>query len=141
MKLSPRDAAGYFARPDPARTGLLIYGGDAMRVALRRQEVIAALIGPKGDEEMRLARMTGAELRKDPAMLLDAVKAQSFFPGPLVAFVEEATDAVAATVTAALEDWDRWRCAGDRDRRTAQGQFETAQAVRRAQECLCCGPL
>ena len=105
MKLSPRDAAGYFARPDPARTGLLIYGGDAMRVALKRQQVIAALIGPKGDEEMRLARMTGAELRKDPAMLLDAIKAQSFFPGPRVAFVEEANDTVAPIVTAALEDW------------------------------------
>ncbi|MCF3594818.1 DNA polymerase III subunit delta [Rhodobacteraceae bacterium LMO-12] len=105
MKLSPRDAAGYFAKPDPKRTGVLIYGGDAMRVALRRQEVIAALIGPKGDEEMRLARMSGAELRKDPAMLLDAIKAQSFFPGPRVAFVEEANDTVTPTVTAALEAW------------------------------------
>jgi DNA polymerase-3 subunit delta len=105
MKLSPRDAAGYFAKPDPARTGLLIYGGDAMRVALRRQEVIAALIGPQGDEEMRLARMPGAELRKDPAMLLDAIKAQSFFPGPRVAFVEDATDVVAPVVTAALAEW------------------------------------
>ena len=45
MKLTPRDAKPYFARPDPARTGLLIYGGDAMRVALKRQQVIAALIG------------------------------------------------------------------------------------------------
>ena len=53
MKLSPRDAVGYFARPEPDRTGLLIYGSDAMRVALRRQEVIAALIGPNGDDEMR----------------------------------------------------------------------------------------
>lgn len=105
MKLSPRDAAGYFAKPDPKRTGVLIYGGDAMRVALRRQEVIAALIGPKGDEEMRLARMSGAELRKDPAMLVDAIKAQSFFPGPRVAFVEEANDTVTPTVTAALEAW------------------------------------
>ncbi|MCE8468645.1 DNA polymerase III subunit delta, partial [Rhodovulum sulfidophilum] len=43
MKLSPRDAAGYFARPDPDRPGLLIYGNDAMRVALKRQQVIAAL--------------------------------------------------------------------------------------------------
>jgi DNA polymerase-3 subunit delta len=82
MKLSPRDAPGYFARPDAARPGLLIYGADGMRVALRRQQVIKALIGPQGEEEMRLTRMTAADLRKDPAMLLDAVKAQGFFPGP-----------------------------------------------------------
>ena len=71
MKLSPRDAPAYFARPDPDKTGLLIYGTDAMRVALKRQEVIAALIGPQGEEEMRLTRIQAGELRKDPAMLLD----------------------------------------------------------------------
>lgn len=105
MKLSPRDAPGYFKRPDPDKAGLLIYGQDGMRVALRRQEVIAALIGPQGEEEMRLARMNAAELRKDPAMLLDAVKAQGFFPGPRVAFVEDANDTVAPIVIDALADW------------------------------------
>ena len=105
MKLSPRDAPAYFARPDPTRPGLLIYGADAMRVALRRQEVIAALLGPNGEEEMRLARMTGAELRKDPAALDAAMKAQSFFPGQRVAFLEEANDAVIDAVAAALEEW------------------------------------
>lgn len=105
MKLSPRDAVGYFARPDASRTGLLIYGADTMRVALRRQEVIAALIGPNGDDEMRLARIPAADLRKDPAMLSDAIKAQSFFPGPRVAFVESATDTVTPIITAAINDW------------------------------------
>ena len=44
MKLSSRDAPGYFARPDSDKMGLLIYGGDAMRIALKRQEVIAGLV-------------------------------------------------------------------------------------------------
>ena len=105
MKLSGRDAPGYFARPEPQRTGLLIYGQDGMRVALKRQEVIAALIGPQGEDEMRLARIPAGELRKDPAMLLDAIKAQGFFPGPRVAFVEDATDALTPTITDALADW------------------------------------
>ena len=105
MKLTGRDANQYFAKPDPNRTGLLIYGADAMRVALKRQEVIAALIGPNGDEEMRLSRIPGAELRKDPALLLDHVKAQSFFPGPRVAFVEDAGDANAPQISMALADW------------------------------------
>jgi DNA polymerase-3 subunit delta len=105
VKLSTRDATAYFAKPDPARTGLLIYGADAMRVALRRQEVIKALIGPEGEDEMRLARISAADLRKDPALLLDAVKAQGFFPGPRVAFVEDASDGLADTIGAALADW------------------------------------
>lgn len=105
MKLSPRDAPSYFSKPDPARPGILIYGGDAMRVALRRQEVVAALLGPNGEEEMRFTRMSGAELRKDPAMLDAAMKAQGFFPGQRVAFLEEAQDAVVDAVSAALTDW------------------------------------
>lgn len=105
MKLSGREAPGYFARPDPDRPGLLIYGTDATRVSLRRQEVVKALTGPEGEAEMRITRLAGADLRRDPAALLDAVKAVGFFPGPRAAVVEDATDTVAGAVEAALQDW------------------------------------
>lgn len=105
MKLSPRDASGYFARPDPDKTGLLIYGADGMRIALKRQEVVAALVGPQGEEEMRLTRMNAAEVRRDPAMLTDAIKAVGFFPGPRVVFVEDATEVHSPALIPALEDW------------------------------------
>ena len=105
MKLSNRDASGYFAKPNPTATGLLIYGADAMRVALKRQQVIKALIGPEGEDEMRLTRIAAAELRRDKALLSDAIKAQGFFPGPRVAFVEDATDGLTETIAAALSDW------------------------------------
>ena len=105
MKLSPRDANAYFARPDPAKTGLLIYGGDAMRVALKRQEFLKHLLGEGAEEEMRLTRMPAAELRRDPAMLLDAIKAVGFFPGPRAAFVEDANDNIAKILIDALAEW------------------------------------
>ncbi len=105
MKLSTREAPGYFAKPNPNATGLLIYGSDAMRVALRRQEVIRALIGENGEDEMRLARIPAADLRKDPALLLDAIKAQGFFPGPRVAFVEDAGDGLSKTIGDGLSEW------------------------------------
>ncbi len=105
MKLAGAEASRYLAKPDPGRAGLLIYGADAMRVALKRQEVIAALIGPQGEAEMRLTRMSGADLRRDGTRLLDAVKSAGFFPGPRVAFVEDATDSLAETVAIALGEW------------------------------------
>ncbi|WP_415183666.1 DNA polymerase III subunit delta [Phaeovulum sp.] len=105
MKLTGPSANRYFAKPDPGRMGLLIFGADAMRVALKRQEVIAALIGPEGEGEMRLSRIPAADLRKDPAALGDAIKAQGFFPGQRVAFLEDATDALAPAVKAAVADW------------------------------------
>ncbi len=105
VKLTGAAAARYFARPDPARMGLLIFGADAMRVALRRQEVIAALIGPEGEGEMRLSRIPAGELRKDGALLSDAIRAQGFFPGQRVAFLEDATDTLAPLVADAVADW------------------------------------
>ncbi len=127
MKLSTREAVGYFAKPDPNRTGLLIYGADSMRVALRRQEVIAALIGPNGDDEMRLTRIPAAELRKDPALLSDAIKAQGFFPGPRVAFVEDATETHGKIITAALADWVE----GDAQVIVTAGQLTARSSLRK----------
>ncbi|MEM9585059.1 MAG: DNA polymerase III subunit delta [Pseudomonadota bacterium] len=105
MKLNARDARAFFSKPDASRTGLLIYGPDPMRTALRRQEVIAALVGPQGEEEMRLTRIPATDLRKDKAMLMDAMTAQGFFPGQRVAFVEDANDTVFPSIEAAVTEW------------------------------------
>lgn len=105
MKLSTRDAEAYFARPDPKAAGLLIYGADAMRVALKRQEVLENLLGPEADPEMRLTRLPAADLRSDPAALIDAMKARGFYPGPRAVFVEDAGDGLAPVIAAALEEW------------------------------------
>ena len=130
MKLSGRDAARYFAKPEPHRTGLLIFGADAMRVALKRQEVIAGLIGPEGEAEMRLTRIAASELRSDPALLSDAMKAQGFFPGPRVAFVEDAADGLAGTIRAALADWRE----GDAQLIVTAKQLNARSALRKAFE-------
>lgn len=127
MKLSPRDAPRYFAQPEPQRTGLLIYGPDAMRVALKRQQVIAELIGPQGEEEMRLTRINAADLRKDKAMLLDAIKAQGFFPGPRVAFVEDANETLAQVVIDALSEWQE----GDAQVIVTAGQLKATSKLRK----------
>ncbi len=130
MKLAPRDAGAYFAKPDPARTGLLIYGGDPMRVALKRQQVIKALIGEAGEEEMRLTRIPASDLRSDPALLMDAITSQGFFPGPRVAFVEDAADGLAKTITAALNGWQK----GDAQIIVTAKQLPARSALRKAFE-------
>jgi len=130
MKLAGAKAVGYFAKPDPNHCGILIYGGDSMRVALRRQEVIKALVGDKAEEEMRLTRMSGAELRKEPALVLDGLKAQGFFPGPRAVFIEEATDAIAPIVASALAEWQ----AGDATLVVTGGQLNARSKLRKAFE-------
>ena len=105
MNLKGQQAAKYLAAPDPKKAGLLIFGADAMRVALKRQEAILALVGPQGEAEMRLTRLPAADLRKDAAALSDAIRSAGFFPGPRVAFVEDATDGMAPLLAEALREW------------------------------------
>ncbi len=130
MKLTGNAATAYFRKPDPGHTGLLIFGADPMRVADKRQEAIAALVGPAGEEEMRLTRINAADLRKDPALLDDAIKAQGFFPGHRVAFVEDATDGLAKVIDAALQDWKP----GDAQIVVTAGQLTAKSALRKAFE-------
>lgn len=130
MKLASREAAAYFRNPDPAKAGLLIYGTDAMRVSLRRQEVVAALIGPDGAGEMRLERIEAGALRRDPALLLDGIRAQGFFPGPRVMLVDGANDAVADPIVTALAEWRP----GDAQIVATAGALKAASAIRKAFE-------
>ncbi|MEJ6403128.1 DNA polymerase III subunit delta [Yoonia sp. 2307UL14-13] len=130
MKLTGAAAQTYLRKPDPAHAGILIFGADPMRVATKRQEVIAALVGPTGEEEMRLTRINGADLRKDPALLDDAIKAHGFFPGHRVAFVEEATDTLAKIAAVALADWRD----GDAQIVMTAGQLTARSALRKAFE-------
>lgn len=105
MKLSPRDAQGFLTKPDPRVPGILIYGADAMRVAEKRKTLVAAHTGPEAETEMRLTRMAGADLRKDAAAMLDAIKAQGFFPGPRAVVLDDATDGTTDALMSALADW------------------------------------
>lgn len=130
MKLNTGQATAYFAKPNPEAAGLLIYGADGMRIALKRQQVVAALIGPQGEEEMRLTRIPAADLRKEPALLLDAVKAIGFFPGPRVALVEDANETVGPIITEALSEW----AAGDAQIVVTAGTLKPTSKLRKAFE-------
>jgi DNA polymerase-3 subunit delta len=107
MKLVGDKANNYFTNPDDSHTAILIYGSDTMRVALRRQELLEALLGDNAEEEMRLTRMSGSDLSSDPALLLDGLKANGFFPGLRAVFVEGAKDTNSAVIDAAIQDWQK----------------------------------
>ncbi|WP_323716347.1 DNA polymerase III subunit delta [Paracoccus aminovorans] len=127
MILKGAEIGRYVARPDPTRPALLVYGQDAMRVALKRAEAVKALVGPGAEEEMRLTRIPGADLRKDPAALLDAVKAVGFFPGQRVVLVDDTPDAAAPAVASALGEWR----AGDAVIVVAAGTLGKSSALRK----------
>lgn len=130
MKLTGRNAADFIRKPQATRAGILIFGADPMRVATARAQIVNALVGPQGESEMRLTRIAASDLRKDPALVNDAVKAQGFFPGPRVALVEDATDGLSKLMTTVLEDWRE----GDAQLVVTAGQLTAKSALRKVFE-------
>lgn len=127
MILKGGEIARYLSRPDPSRPALLIYGQDAMRVSLKRAEAVAALAGPDAEKDMRLTRLAGGDLRKDPAALLDAIKEVGFFPGQRVVLVEDTPDSAAPAIRTAIEEWQT----GDAAMVVTAGSLAKSSALRK----------
>lgn len=130
MKLQARDALGVMKAPDPNRPGLLIFGADTERVAVKRRTFLENLLGPNAESEMRLTRLNGADLRRDPAALQDAMRASGFFPGARAVLVEEATDGLGDTFADALAAWRP----GDAVIVATAGALKAASKLRKAFE-------
>ena len=127
MKLAPRDIASYTRKPDPTAAGCLIFGDDTQRVTERRQDLLKSLLGRGAEEEMRLTRLAAADLRSDPALLIDAMKAVGFFPGPRAVFIDGATDGLAPVLSTALSEWR----AGDAQIIATAGRLTPKSALRK----------
>ncbi len=104
VKLNGRDAAQFCARPNLQFRAVLIHGEDEAEIAVRRVALTRALIGDGADSDMGLTRLEPSDIRRDPSILIDALKAQGFFGGQQVVTVEGATDAICPAIEAALED-------------------------------------
>ena len=127
MKLNGGKINAYLSIPEASRAGLLVHGPDPMRIALTRRKLVKIIIGQNGEEEMRLTRISSIDLKKDPALLFDAMKAKSFFPGPRVVFLEEASDNLTTLIKAALEDREE----GDAELIITAGQLRTSSPLRK----------
>lgn len=104
MKLNGRDAVRFIKAPDLALAGVLIYGEDTVEVSNRKSVLVKTLLGSGDDAEMRLTRIQPSDIRSDPAVLIDSMKAQGFFGGQQVVVVDGAGDGTVPALSAALND-------------------------------------
>lgn len=130
MKLNPRDAAAWAQKPDPRAIGALICGEDAARIAAMRRQAALAIAGPQGESEMRVTHLAAADLRKDASLLGDATRAASFFPGPRLVLLDDATDGLTGALQAALEQWQ----AGDAQLIVTAGALQAKSTLRKLAE-------
>lgn len=102
MKLSGAEAARFIDKPDPNLLGLLLYGGDPAEISARKTRLCRKLLGAGDESDMSLTRIAAADLRRDPALAVDALRARGFFGGRQVVTVEDAGDGHAEALKTAL---------------------------------------
>jgi DNA polymerase-3 subunit delta len=130
VKLTGAAANTFITKPDVSVAGVLIFGSDVTRVSIKRKDLLISLVGKEAEEEMRLTRLLGADVRKDPASVQDGLKAQGFFPGARVVFVEEAGDGLADIMASALDG----HVAGDATLVVTAGQLNARSKLRKVFE-------
>lgn len=108
MKLAGREADAFLRNPAP-RPAILLHGPEAAAVDFARKTLVEKLLsgGGTAPDDMALERLAPQELRKEPALLVDQMRARGFFDsgGPRVVLIEGAGDGAATAFQQALEMW------------------------------------
>ena len=87
--------AKMLSRPDPAVNAFLLHGRDEGRIREAAQALQLVLLGA-ADDPFRLVRLSGDDLRGDPARLADEAQALSMTGGNRVIRVQNISDAQAS---------------------------------------------
>ena len=94
MKLNQRQVDGFLRSPDPEVRAVLVYGPDAGLVAERAQTLVKRVAEDPNDP-FRVAELSGAALRADPARLADEAAALALTGGRRAVRVRDGDDALA----------------------------------------------
>ncbi|MFN4353923.1 DNA polymerase III subunit delta [Parvibaculum sp.] len=91
MKIAPREADRFVAKPDPKAVAILVYGPDAGLVTSRIKTMMKTVVEDLADP-FRIAELSDSDLRSDPARLADEAAAISMLGGRRIVRVRGAAD-------------------------------------------------
>lgn len=101
MKLAGAAVTGFLNKPNPAAIAVLVYGPDVGLVR-ERADHLAKTVCADLNDPFRVARLTGAQLSEDAALLADEAAAIAMIGGRRVVRVEDIGDRQAAVFKAFL---------------------------------------
>ena len=87
MKLNSRQIEAFLTKPDPKIRAVLVFGQDHGLVEERVKILVRTVVGNINDP-FRVSLLTGEQIRKDPARLVDEASALSLVGGSRVVVVE-----------------------------------------------------
>lgn len=103
MKISPREADRFAARPDTKVCAVLVYGPDSGLVRERMNALTRSVVEDPSDP-FRIADLCDSDLRQDPARLADEAAAISMLGGRRVIRIRNVGDSLSKLFDAHLTD-------------------------------------
>jgi DNA polymerase-3 subunit delta len=103
MKIDPRRADGFIAKPDAAVRAILLYGPDAGLVR-ERMNLLTRNIAGSVDDPFRVTEFAADALREDPARLRDEAASLALTGGRRVVRIRDAGDSAGALFDEWLEN-------------------------------------
>ncbi len=102
MKLAAQETAAFLRQPDRQAQAVLLYGPDSGLVRERSRLIASAILGDKSDPLNRV-ELSGAQVKADPAILLDELSALSLMGGRRVIILRDPGEKIEPTVKSAFE--------------------------------------
>mgnify|MGYP000001980691 FL=1 len=96
MKISPREADRFAAKPDPKVVAVLVYGPDTGLVRERIKTMMKTVVDDLADP-FRIAELSDSDLKRDPARRSDEAASIAMLGGRRVVRVRGAADGLSKT--------------------------------------------
>lgn len=103
MKLPANRVEPFLKAPDPAARAILVFGPDQGLVRERVQRLVGGVVADPRDP-FRIAELSPASLKEDPARLADEAAAIALTGGRRAVILRDAGDGVTAAVSSFLAD-------------------------------------
>ena len=106
MKIQPKFADGFIAKPDKDYKAALLYGPDSGGVRDRAKKMTTAILGGSPDP-MAIVEFTEARLLADPALLSDELSSVSMMCPRRVILIREAGDKLTKIIDGAKDSFNK----------------------------------
>lgn len=105
MKLSGIKADTYLSSKTETSPLTILFGADEAKNRNLVSQKAKHILGENAHSEMRLSHLESKDVAREPALMFDAVKTVSFFPGPTGIIIYGCTDGLSEHLAVVLDSW------------------------------------
>jgi len=102
MKLAAQEINAFLGQPDKQTQAVLLYGPDGGLVRERSRLITATLMG-KNPDPLNRVELNGAQIKSDPAILLDELCAMSLIGGRRIVILRDPNEKIEPVIKSAFE--------------------------------------